>query len=101
MSAIEKLEQRLAALEAEVVKLKKKGGAPNEDNHPWWEKIYGTFEGDPHYEEAMELGRKYRESFRPKPRKAKRSSPRNDHSRHGLFEPPGMAGGECCTKIWI
>lgn len=69
MSAIEKLEERVAALEAEIAQLKK---ATEQDNRPWWEKIYGTFEGDPHYKEAMQLGRKYRESFRPKPRKKKK-----------------------------
>ena len=73
MSAIAKLEQRLAALEAEVAQLKmeKANGTEQGDNRPWWEKIYGTFEGNPHFKEAMELGRKYRESFRPKPRKKK------------------------------
>ena len=70
MSAIEKLEQRVAALEAEIASLKSEK-SQQADNRPWWEKIYGTFEGDPHYKEAMELGRKYRESFRPKPRKRK------------------------------
>ncbi len=70
MSAIEKLEQRVAALEAELARLKE-NGTNQTDNRPWWEKIYGSFEGNPHYKEAMELGRKYRESLRPKPRKKK------------------------------
>ena len=77
MSAIEKLEQRLAALEAEVAKLKQNNGSKAEPEVPWWEKIYGIFEGDPHFKEAVELGRKYRESFRPKPRKKKRKKPTN------------------------
>ena len=77
MSAIEKLEQRLAVVEAEVAKLKKANGAKPDDDKPWWEKIYGSFEGNPHYKEAMELGRKYRESFRPKPRKKKRKRKNN------------------------
>lgn len=76
MSAIEKLEQRIAALEAEVAKLKNQNGRNPVDERPWWEKIHGTFEGDPYYKEAMELGRKYRESFRPKPRKKKRKQPK-------------------------
>ena len=71
MSAIEKLEQRLTALEEEVAKLRN-GGGTQTDNRPWFEKIYGSFEGNPHFKEAMELGRKYRESLRPKPRKKKR-----------------------------
>jgi hypothetical protein len=72
MSAIEKLEQRVAALEAEVAKLKEQNGKNESDDRPWWEKIYGTFANDPYYEEAMRLGREYRESFRPKPGKKKR-----------------------------
>jgi len=77
MSAIEKLEKRLAALEAEVAKLKKRNGSASADDRPWWEKIYGSFEGNPHYKEAMELGRKYRESTRPKPRKKKSKRGKN------------------------
>jgi len=72
MSAIEKLEQRLAALENEVAKMKQANGKASNDELPWWEKIYGTFANDPYYKEAMELGRKYRESFRPKARKKKK-----------------------------
>jgi hypothetical protein len=80
MSAIEKLEKRLAALETEVAKLKEHNGAKASDNRPWWHKIYGIFEGDPHFLEAVELGRKYRESFRPKPIKRKRRPRPNGHS---------------------
>lgn len=31
---------------------------------PWWERIAGTFADSPAYEEAMRLGREYRESLR-------------------------------------
>ena len=31
---------------------------------PWWEKIAGTFAENPAYDEAMKLGREYRESER-------------------------------------
>jgi sterol desaturase/sphingolipid hydroxylase (fatty acid hydroxylase superfamily) len=74
MSAIEKLEQRLTALEAEVAKLKQQNGANHDDNRPWWDKIAGTFANDPYYDEAMRLGRKYRESTRPKSRKKKKKA---------------------------
>jgi hypothetical protein len=65
------LEDRVAALEAEVARLKQL--VKPEPATPWWEKIIGTFRGDPYYEEAMRLGRKYRESLRPKPKKNKKS----------------------------
>ncbi len=58
------LESRLAQLEQEVARLRAKieGNAPPV---PWWERIAGTFDNDPMYEEAMKLGREYRESLRP------------------------------------
>jgi hypothetical protein len=59
------LEQRVAALEAEVGNLKRKV-ATLDTVQPWWEQIVGTFEDDPIYEEAMKRGRQYRESLRPK-----------------------------------
>jgi hypothetical protein len=58
------LEQRVAALEAEVAALRRKIEIAGSDK-PWWERIAGTFEHDPIYEKAMNLGRKYRESLRP------------------------------------
>jgi hypothetical protein len=64
---LQELAARVTALEAEVARLKEKVGEV--DQRPWWEKIVGTFEGDPLYEDAMRLGRKYRESLRPKPKK--------------------------------
>ena len=66
------LEQRVADLEAEVATLKRK--LANLDmTTPWWEQIAGTFENDPIYEKAMQLGREYRQSLRPKtaPRRKK------------------------------
>jgi hypothetical protein len=32
----------------------------------WLDEVYGSFANDPDYDRAMELGRKYRESLRPK-----------------------------------
>lgn len=58
------IEERLAALEAEVARLKERQ-LGDEAKKPWWEEIWGTFKDDPHYEEAMRLGREYRESLRP------------------------------------
>ena len=72
--AAESLEKRVAALEAEVAALKGKfNGTPEEKKQEHWvEKLYGAFEGSQAFKEAMEYGRKYRESLRPKPRKHKR-----------------------------
>jgi hypothetical protein len=59
----EQLEERLTLLEAEVERLKRKI-EPNSAELPWWEKIAGTFAESPAYDEAMKLGREYRESER-------------------------------------
>jgi hypothetical protein len=60
------LEERVATLELEVARLKRQLTEEHQQNTiPWWEKIYGTFKDDPYYEEAMRLGREYRESLRP------------------------------------
>ena len=37
----------------------------------WWVQITGTFAGDPAHDESMRLGRKHRESLRPKTRKGR------------------------------
>jgi hypothetical protein len=50
------LEQRVAALEAEVTSLKSMLDAM-ETTKPWWEQIAGTFQNDRMYEQAMRLGR--------------------------------------------
>jgi len=68
------LNDRVAALEAEVARLKlKMEQADKPSDQPWWDRIAGTFAGDPMYLEAMRLGREYRESLRPKPRKRRKS----------------------------
>jgi hypothetical protein len=66
------LEKRVAALEAEVAQLRQ---AVLPSQKPWWEEWAGAFRGDPYFEKAMNYGRKYRESLRPKqPGKRSRSS---------------------------
>ena len=74
MSDIEKLEQRVAALEAEVAKWKDEQAEQQQKKKPWWEQICGTFANDPDYDEAMRLGRKYRESTGPKPKRKKKAT---------------------------
>ena len=60
-----RLEARVAALETEVAQLKRKL-EEQETIRPWWEQITGTFQDDPIYERAMQLGQQYRQSLRPK-----------------------------------
>jgi hypothetical protein len=66
------LEHRVAALEADMARLKV--------SKPWWEQIAGTFANDPVYLEAMRLGRQYRESLRPPSQR--KSKGKNGRSRH-------------------
>jgi hypothetical protein len=69
------LEDRVAALEAEVNRLKL---LIEDKKTPGWKKIVGSFLNDPYYEEAMKLGREYRESTRPKP--ARKRKPKRGNS---------------------
>ena len=67
------IERRLAALEEEVARLKERLDAADGPKKDWTKEIAGTFANDPAFEEAMRLGRRWRESFRPKPKKQKKS----------------------------
>jgi hypothetical protein len=58
------LEERVASLEVEVASLKSKLEVVALPTKPWWEKIAGTFADNSAYDEAMQLGREYRESLR-------------------------------------
>lgn len=71
------LEKQVLALTDELAQVKQQliNGKPSEPEMPWWEKHWGIFDNDPDYEKAMELGRQYRESLRPKPRKPKAKKP--------------------------
>jgi hypothetical protein len=72
------LEARIAALEREVRHLKDlvdKG-----QRKRGWRIIIGAFANDPLYEEAMRLGREYRESQRPRKRK-KSQKAKGKHDR--------------------
>ncbi len=66
------IEQRMKVLEEEVARIKARLAESPNSQQPWWEKIWGTFANDPAYEEAMRLGREYRESLRPKPARRKK-----------------------------
>ena len=73
MTTTASLEKRVADLEAQLEAVQKKLAALDQTK-PWWERIAGTFENDPHYEKAMRLGRQYRESQRPKRKRAKKKA---------------------------
>jgi hypothetical protein len=65
--AISELSARVAALEAEVALIKQQlREAPPAKKKDWLDDWYGAFANDPHFDEAMRLGREYRESLRPK-----------------------------------
>ncbi len=55
------LEKRIVILEAEVASLKSKAEKNGNAEKPWYKQI-PKFGGNPAYEEAMKLGREYRES---------------------------------------
>lgn len=67
--AAAQLELRVATLEAEMAQVKERLENPPNSQGDWLDDIFGAFDNDPIYEEAMRLGREYRESLRPKPRK--------------------------------
>ena len=60
------LEERVTALEQELAQLKQQLQAETLTVIPWWEQIFGTFANSENYDEAIRLGREYRESLRPK-----------------------------------
>ena len=60
--ATETLEARVERLEAELDRLKEGKQPPERER--WWEKIAGTFADSEDYEEAMRLGREWRQSQR-------------------------------------
>jgi hypothetical protein len=73
------LAQRVAVLEAKVARLCAEKAA--EDERPWFQQISGAFANDPIYDEAMRLGREYRESLRPKARKTRKRLKRRPESQ--------------------
>ncbi len=63
--ATQSIEERVAALEQAVENLRRNTDG-DQDNRPWWIKRWGWAKDDPHYDEAMRLGREYRELLRPR-----------------------------------
>jgi hypothetical protein len=59
-----KVEERLSKLEAEVMQLKLSLLNSTNTIKPWWENIVGVFADDPSFEEAIVIGRQYRQSHK-------------------------------------
>ncbi len=78
--ASETIEARLSALEREIGQIKRLLRSRSGPAEPWWERIAGVFEDDPVFEQAMQLGRQYRESLRP--RSGAHRGKKNGRSRH-------------------
>ena len=74
------IEERVAALEAEIARLKERLDRGQTAQRPWWEEIAGGFANDPIFEQAMKLGEQYRRSLRPKLGPSRRR--RNVRPRH-------------------
>ena len=66
----QQIEKRLKVIEEELARLKEQiKRISDKPAKRGWRATYGSFAGDPLHAEAMRLGRKYRESTRPKSRK--------------------------------
>jgi hypothetical protein len=57
------LEERVALLETEVMRLKRQMNIAAAT--PWWEQISGVFADTPAFNEVVDFGRQYREAQRP------------------------------------
>jgi hypothetical protein len=66
------LAKRVEALERAVAELRARVSGGPDPCRPWWRLDAGRFRDDPVFEEIVRLGREYRESLRPKPRKKTR-----------------------------
>jgi hypothetical protein len=64
MSDVLTIEERVKALEKEVAELKQRVRKP-ETMREWLERVSGTFENDPDFEEIVRLGREFRQADRP------------------------------------
>jgi hypothetical protein len=67
MVSTEALESRLTAVEKDLALLKQTFTGPKRNPQgPWWEKMFGSFADSEGFEEAVRLGKEYRESLRPR-----------------------------------
>ena len=59
------IEERLSELEARVEQLAREKRTVASEATPWWRRVAGRFKDNPEFDEAMRLGREYRQSLRP------------------------------------
>jgi hypothetical protein len=70
------LSERLTRVEEQVLRLSQQvSGTPDSQETAWWKTIVGVFQDDPEFEAAMQLGRAYRGSLRPRAEEAAEESP--------------------------
>jgi hypothetical protein len=67
------VEKKLAMLEKEIEQLKLDRSTQGPSTGKWWIDGAGRFANDPVFDEIVRLGREYRESLRPKPRRRRKS----------------------------
>ena len=74
------LEERVKVLEVELAEVKKllRKEQPAEQV-PWWRQISGIFKDDPMFDEAMRLGREWRESETDEPADEEQNIAMNKH----------------------
>jgi hypothetical protein len=58
----QRLEERVATLEAELVQMKQMLSRPVQPESPWGLKVAGSFEHDPTFDEAVRFGQEWRKS---------------------------------------
>ena len=65
MSASERLEERLSAVEAALAEMK---GRLDKSCKPWWKEWMGAFQDDPLFEQAIKHGNEWRNQQKAKVR---------------------------------
>jgi hypothetical protein len=66
-----RVKSKISGLESEVTRLRRIIATAPERPNDWLRRLAGAFANDPAFEEAMRLGRKWREADRPKERRVR------------------------------